>query len=396
MRISDRIWFALKSLRGSWAILPVIGFAIATFCLCFSGAILTTMQEEKTQPYELVISGEGADSISDNDMVEISKLDDVTAATPVLQIPVSISTGDYKANLTLTGIEASYLEDSFSEGNAFPDDSVMPYIVLNEAALKQFSDSETSKDGYSSGDMNDGEGTGNMTRTNTEELDVDWLDINFSVQIGEESKAVVSKVCGILSEDEKTEEEQEPAAYISISTAKELLRQNGQETNYTGAYVRAKNIGSADNVSKSIAVLGLMVSNSTEELQSGWDADSKEMTYQTVIGVFGLVCASVLLASWRQNTLLKQKRAWAALSYIGLKDKDLRILFAIQTASLSLFGIALGLIVALALPSFLLTGEMEQTNFMLTIPFISVAVSVIICIAAGLIPSFLGVSRRMA
>ena len=387
MRISDRLHFALKNLKGRWAVLPVIGFAIAAFCFCFSGAILTTMQEEKAKPYELVILSDGSNNISDNDIVEISKLEDVTAATPVLQVPVSISTGDYSAGLSLTGIEASYLEDSFFEGNAFPDDSVMPYIILNEAALGQFSDSETSKDNGSSGDMDDGEGTGHTARTDTEAPDVDWLNVNFSVQTGEESKAVVSKVCGILSEDEETEEGQEPAAYISITTAKELLRSIGQETNYTGAYVRVKNIGSANSVSKSIIALGLMVSNSTEELQSGWDADNKEMTYLIVIGAFGLVCASVLLATWRQNTLLKQRRVWQALSYIGLKEQDLRKLFAIQTVLLSLFGIALGLIVALALPSFLSTGEMEQTNFMLSIPFISVAVSVIICMA-GLIPVF--------
>jgi ABC-type antimicrobial peptide transport system permease subunit len=394
MRISDQIRFALKNLKGRWAVLPVIGFAIAAFCLCFAGAILTTMQDEKAQPYELVISGEEANSISDSDVIEITKLEDVTAATPVMQIPASISTGDYTAALTLTGIEASYLENSFSQGNAFPEDSVMPYIVLNEAALKQFSDSETSKDKDSTGDMGDEEGTGNTARTDTEAPDVDWLNGSYSVQTGEGSKTVTSKVCGILSEGEDTEEEQEPAAYISISTAKELLRQNGQETNYTGANVRVKNIGSADSVSKSIAALGLTVTNSTEELQSGWDADNKEMTYLIVIGVFGLVCASVLLAAWRQNTLLKQKRAWEALIYIGLKASDMRNLFAIQTILLSLFGIALGLIVALTLPSFLSTGEIEPTNFMLTIPFVSVVISVIICIAAGLIP-ILGMSKRI-
>ena len=156
MRIFDRIRLALKNLRGKWAVLPAAGVAIAAFCLCFAGAILTTVQQEKAQPYELIVSA-GDASLSDNDMAEISQIEDVTAATAVLQVPATVSVGEYVAALTLTGADADYLEDSYSQGGVFPDDSVMPYIVLNEAALKRFSESGTTDDSGDSGDMYDDE-----------------------------------------------------------------------------------------------------------------------------------------------------------------------------------------------------------------------------------------------
>ncbi len=367
MKIINLLSIAAKNLKGKWAVLPVAGIAISMFCFCFAGAILTTVQEEKSLPYELNIAS-GTTNLSDSIIAKISANPNVTAATPILEVPAVIKTGEYSAQLTLTGIDAAYIETSVSEGSFFPDDSIMPYIVLNEAACKMFANDEKIAD--------------------DEVPEIYWLGTGFYVQMGEDEKAIASKVCGILSDDEETEEEQRSAAYVSLSIAKELLRQNGQETDYTGVNVRVKNIGSANSVSKAIAVLGLTVTNSTEELQSGWDADNKEMTYLIVIGAFGLMCASILLIAWRQNTLLKQRMAWEAMRWMGLKASDMRKLFAIQAILLSILGIALGLLVALSLPSFLLTGEMETTNFMLSISFKSVFVSVVICIAAGLIPIF--------
>ena len=259
MRTSDRIRLALKSLRGKWAVLPAAGVTIAAFCLCFAGAILMTVQQEKAQPYELIVSAEDA-SLSDNDVVELSQTEDVTAATAVLQVPVTMTVGEYVAALTLTGADADYLEGGFSQGGAFSDDSVMPYIVLNAAALKQFSESGTTDDSKNSGDTyNDEEDMDDdITSESTEAPDVDWLNESCSVQLGEGIKAVTSKICGILSDDD-TDETQEPAAYISLSSAKELLQASGQGTGYTMIYVRAKNIGCADGISKAVAKLGLTV-----------------------------------------------------------------------------------------------------------------------------------------
>ena len=245
MKISDLLRLAIKNLKGMWVVLPVIGFAIAAFCLCFAGAVQTAVQEEKAKAYELILSPNSTE-LSDSAIIEISQIEDVTGATAVLEVPVTITAGEYTEALMLTGIDSEYLEADFSEGGFFPDDSVMPYIVLNDAASKLFTD----------------EGG--------EAYNIDTLNKDFSLQTGEEAQAVTSKVCGILSEEEEREEEEEAsAAYVSLTVAKALLHKSGQGTDYISAYVRVTNIGCATSVSKEIEALGFSIANSTEETAGG-------------------------------------------------------------------------------------------------------------------------------
>ena len=200
------------------------------------------------------------------------------------------------------------------------------------------------------------------------------------MQLGEGIKAVTSKICGLLVDDEDTDEEQEAMAYISLSSAKELLQASGQGTGYTTIYIRAKNIGCADSISKAVTKLGMAVTNSTEELQSGWDTDMQQMAYLIVIGGCCLICAAVLLATWRKISLLEQWDAWEALACMGMRERDMRTLFVIQSITLDMIGIAVGVLVALVLPSFLSTGEATDTSFMLQIPFTVAIGSAVTCI----------------
>ena len=371
MRISDLIRLSFKNLRGGWVVLPAAGYAVAVFCLCFAGAALQTVQEEKNRPYEAIISAEGTENLSDDVAAEIAAIPDVTAATPVLQLPVRISAGVYTAELTLTGINPDYMEGTFLQGGFFPENTAMPYIVLNEAACKQFLNDEGTSDDNTPG--------------------IEWLDERFSVQTGEGIKAVTSKVCGILSGDEEAEQEQEPAAYIGLASAKELLRESGQSTAYTAINVRVKNISYADSVSKAITALGLTVPNSTEELPAGWDMALKEMAYLIVTGIFCLLCASVLILAWRKISLMKQRAAYRTLKWIGMREKDIGRLFVVQSAMISLFGIAVGILVSVSLPSFLATELQETSIFTLAIPFWIAVLSAAVCIITGSVPVLISV-----
>ncbi len=363
MKWVDLIKLAAKNLKGRWAALPVAGVAAAAFCLCFAGAIFTTVQQEKTLPYELIVSSEGAVKLSDSKIAEITEIPDVVDATAVLQVPVNIKTGKYSAQLTLAGVDAAYLKEPFSQGNSFPDSSVMPYIVLNDAACRQFLDGETAP--------------GN------EPPEIDWLNAGFSLQTGADGQGIISKVCGILTKEEN-DDDQAPAAYISLSAAKQLLRKSGQSTDYTAAHVRVINIGQAESVSKAIAALGMTVTNSNEELQAQWDAALKEMGYLIVIGVFCLLGSSVLFSARRKVFILEQERALDMLGWLGMKQKDINRLFLLQALTLSFLGIAIGLIVSLSLPSFLTMELVETSLFTLPIPFGVVAGSVLICVAVSL------------
>ena len=85
MKIFDLLKIGIRDIKGRWVVLPIIGIAISTFCLCFAGAILTTVQKEKAVSYELSILIQGK-KITASTLAEISKLSDITDVTPLLNI----------------------------------------------------------------------------------------------------------------------------------------------------------------------------------------------------------------------------------------------------------------------------------------------------------------------
>lgn len=364
MRISDLLWMAIKNLKGKLIALIIVEIAISTFCLCFAGAVLVTVQQEKSLPYELEVVSDTA-KISDSALAEISRIPDVMAVTPVLQVPVSAKIGGYKAQLTFTGIEASYINETFAQGGAFPENSVMPYIVLNKAACKLFKD-----------EISDGYGT------ESEEPVIDWLNAVVSVQTNEGAKPVVSKIVGLLSGDD---EDQKPVAYISVASAKNLL-QDGQSADYMSAKVRVENVGYAADVSIELKKRGLNVLNANEDDELKWDTEHKESTHLVLLGVSCVFTALIFSIYQMKRLRFEQKDVLAALQWIGLKEKDARRISIIQSTVIGLLGVAIGIIVSVFVPSFISSETEETTIFFLQIPFYIIAICAVICIIAYVVP----------
>jgi hypothetical protein len=322
----DLFQIAVKNIKDRWAALSVMTAAPGIFCLCFAGAILTTAAQEKAQPYELMVLPEGKTDITDEDIGKIYEIPGVRAVSAILKVPAGIKTGKYAAQLTLTGMDAAYLTDALAEGEVFPDSGAMPYIVLNDAARKQFSEDETA--------------------TGDEMPGIDWLNAVFSLQAGESGRQITSKVCGILADNGEI---QEPAAAISLPMAKKLLRDNGQSTDIRTAYVRVADIGRAAGVSKAIAALGLAVSNPNAELQDKWDVEGIKLRCLLVIGSLCLVCSAVSTAARRKIYEIEQKPALEMLRWMGMNERDIGRLFSIQ----SLFFFLLASVIGIAVIRFL-------------------------------------------
>ncbi len=365
MRISDLLWMAVKSLKGRLMVLPAAAIAISTFCLCYAGAVLLTVQQEKSLPYELEVVSDTA-KLSDSILAGISGIPDVTTVTPVLEVPAGIEAGGYKAQLTLTGIDASYINETFTQGGVFPDSSAMPYIVLNEAACKLFENE-----------------SGSASTEETDVPQIDWLSAAVSVQASEGAKPVVSKIVGLLSGDDK---DQEPMAYIGVASAKGLLRGDGQSTDYISAKVRVENVGYAADVSEEIKKTGLSVLNANEDAELKWSMELEEMTYLIVVGAFGLLCSAFLAATRRTADVLAHKHTFSALQWIGMKKSDIKRLFALQALLTALLGIAVGTIVSVSVPSFLAPEAVGTSIFALAIPFGAAATSAAICLVCDMLP----------
>jgi hypothetical protein len=375
MRISDLFSLAVKNLRGAWAVLPAAAAAISAFCLCFAGTALTAVQQEKSQPYELSITVQD-DTLSENDIAEVSKLTDVVAVTPLLEVSANVIAGEYSAELTLTGINPVYLTEEFEQGGVFPESSVMPYIVLNEAACKLF---KSQKD-----DTEYEFDIGDETETESEDKapDVDWLNESVKIQTGE-GKPVTSKICGILPGEGK---DVEPIAYISVSAAKELLKSSKPVAGFEKANARITNSGCAESVTKGISALGFSVGNIDEGVQQKWDGQEGQITYLLVIGVFCLLCTSVLIASMRKISLLEQQGEWQMLRWLGMREKDIGRIFVFQTLTITAAGTFIGIVVSTSLPSFLDPDPTGTSIYTLQAPFWVAAVNAAVCIVAGLLP----------
>ena len=369
MRLSDVFWMAVKTLKRGLMILPAAAIAISTFCLCFAGAVLMNVQQEKSLPYELEVTANAA-KFSESTLAAISGIPDVTAVTPVLEVPASVVTGQYKAQLTLAGIDAAYIDEGFAQGGVFSDSSVMPYIVLNYAACKLFQDEK---------------GSGKSTEDTDEPL-IDWLSASVSVQTSEGSKPVVSRIVGLLIGDD---EDQEPVAYISVASAKNLLSKEGQRTDYMSAKVRVKNIGFAAEVSKELKKQGLSVLNTDEDSELKWDMDFKDLNYLVLLGISCLVIALVFSYSQKKVLWFGKKEELSALQWIGLKQKDLRRIFRIQSMAIALLGITIGIVVSVFIPSFIPPEAQKTTIFFLQIPFYMIVICTVVCMVVYIVPTYI-------
>jgi hypothetical protein len=122
---------------------------------------------------------------------------------------------------------------------------------------------------------------------------------------------------------------------------------------FLSAHARVENIGYADSVSATIAALGLTIVGFNSEIEVKWDGEMNEAGYRLVIGVFSLLCVSALLTAWRRIPLLEQGDAWSMLLRLGLRRKDIGMVFALQAGLISLIGMIIGITVSVSLPSFL-------------------------------------------
>jgi hypothetical protein len=371
MRIFDIARIAIKSLT-RWAVLPAAAAAIGVFCMCVAGTALAVVQQEKSQPYELSFSSQDSD-ITEHDIAKISEIEDVKAVTPVFEVPANVAAGDYSAELNLIGIYPSYLTGKFKAGGVFPESGVMPYIVLNEAACKEFKSKEDNMRYEYFGDETDSE--------ETKAPDVDWLQESIKIIAGE-GKPVTAKISGILSAEE---EDEQPAAYISVAAAKALLPP-GQQVS-AKASARITNIGCAEKVSRGITALGFNIDNINDELQAKWDSQEGQIAYLIVISIFSLLCFFALTASSTKISMLEHKNEWQMLKWTGLRDKDIGRIFIIRMLAIAMFGVLAGIIAGTSLPSFLDPDPTGMSVYTLPVPFWIAAASGAVFLLAGVAPS---------
>ena len=105
MKLTDYLAMAGHSLHRSFDTAGTLFTAAAVTVLCFSGAILTTIHDEKAAPCELSVTAPSYLAITEQSIQDFRAIADVMDATGTVEMPVTAVSGKYAASLTLVGID---------------------------------------------------------------------------------------------------------------------------------------------------------------------------------------------------------------------------------------------------------------------------------------------------
>ena len=226
--------------------------------------IAQQLYTEKHTPFELIGATNGA-TIDLNTFLQINGVERVS---PILQIACQLTYGEKDANNLINAVYASYLNVHLTDGTLFTDNTNMPYLVLNEAATKLFSEKD------------DTHGIGVQ-----EELLLKSGDVETTAQI-----------CGIYRDDSET-----PHIYMSYEVARKLF---GAQFTGTNIAFLVTNKGQAENVNATLQKQKFSVSINTDT-SLAWNL-LEQQTWQTfLVSTVFIVCSAILI----RERIVQEKRS---------------------------------------------------------------------------------------
>lgn len=286
------------------AIRTIPRMGLATILFLFLGIYLifptarlyVDMKQGDTVPCELVVSTDGA-----FDEAKLWELQGVQSVTPILRINATLSTKEASCTLTVEAVRSGALKQDQISGSVFPEESNMPYLVLNTAAVKAFRDEAGRK---------------------TDSLDLDGSFVLLA------DRELPAKVCGVC-EDGKAE----PMAYMSYTTAHALFDTSGQQ----GVTLRftLDNAGSEPSVVSKLQEFGFMAeADETRAIQ--WNALQEQLKSSVLLCLGILTSAAVLLRQGWKLEMVQYAESYQALKYAGFPQKGIRKAVTIRTVFLIL------------------------------------------------------------
>lgn len=247
------------------------------------------LRQELDTPYVLpgTVTGQA-------DLEKYLEVPSVEAVTPVLSFEAKLTAKDATLSGTVTAVLADYLDLSFNQGGSFPNDSNMPFLVLNEYASKNFLTESKSKVTLAVNDT--------LTMT-----------------IGEEEQSAI--LCGIFEDGLE-----QPVIYMSYTLAARVLPK-GESINLLLRLGKTEDLESG---AKALKKLGISVSYD-EALPERWKL-TKQQIYQTFLSALVLlICSAVQMAGQHRREQREALPERQALALSGLEERQLRWIFPLRT-----------------------------------------------------------------
>ena len=274
-----------------------------SFLMLFIGFlfVLTTanaysqLYEELSSSY--VISGSVSGQAELEKYNEISSID---VATPVFNVTSTLSNQEASLSASITAVTSDYVDVTFLRGGVFPDESNMPFLVLNRYAAEHFT---------------------------TQDDTVIAVDVNDTVMMTIQEQEVSAVICGIFEDGLE-----QPVVYMSYTVASRILPK--EET--IDLLFRLERTEDLEEVAKKLDKLHVSVTYD-RSLPERWKL-TKQQIYQTFLSALVLLlCSAVQMAGQNKRELQEALPQLQALCLCGMSLSQIRLLYPIRTVFAELF-----------------------------------------------------------
>ncbi len=272
------------------------------------------IQVDKHTSYELN-AYTNSNSLNLNTLVQMEGVEKIS---PVLKLNSSLSIKDYVLNSEVLAVHSSYLQLNFTEGGMYPENSNMPYLILNKAAAESF------KQEYK---------TMTVCPGDTIQMDAGGLS----------RKAIV---CGIFEDGAEL-----PTIYMSYDVAHKEHGTGG----HTDLIIVLENKGSANSVISSLQKKGIYA-NFDSNIALAWDLRLKQCWQTVLLSIVLLACAALLIQWKRKEEIVVCRSESSMLLISGMTASTLRMLYPVRLAMVQIECLLTASAVAAIMGTFSLLG----------------------------------------
>lgn len=263
------------------------------------------LDEELSSSY--ILSGSVSGQAELEKYYEISSID---AATPVLNVDAALSSQESSLSTSITAVTSDYLDVAFSLGGVFPDESNMPFLVLNRYAAEHFT---------------------------TQDDTVTSVDVNDTVVMTIQEQEVSAVICGIFEDGLE-----QPVVYMSYTVASRMLPK--EET--INLLFRLNRTDDLEEAAKELDKLHVSVTYD-HALPERWKL-TKQQIYQTFLSaLILLLCSAVQMAGQNRQEQQEALPQLQALCLCGINPGQVGLLFVVRTLFAGLICFTVGMAVAM-------------------------------------------------
>lgn len=314
VRIENALLLARKTMPGAGKYLTLL-LAALSFFLLFSGLrIGRSIRAEQALPCEITAAAEQT-GISSSMLSLAGQIPGVEAVSLTDTMEAALRYEDYQAAVLLRSLDSAVLEGEWLCGSAYPDETAMPYLVLNEAALSAFRNAKKAK------------------LEAPEQLA--WTELELTLQSGNDHETVL-RVSGVLHDGAE-----DARAYLSTAQLRKLKSEAGMETAEGQLWLRIANAGARADVVHALSDLSL-TADENDDRQEEWNRQEERRNLYLGTGAAVLLAAGGMMAAQEKYRRARLHSACELLDMEGIPDPGLRRIARLRWGILTFASLLLG------------------------------------------------------